>query len=300
MIPGISLFNRGAAFLFLILLVFGGIMVLSPTLAEALLFQPSRGDPGPPPSLGGVRGEALWFRASDGVKIHGWWFHFSSSGSPGGQEAPSPRDSPPAVLLLHGNAGDISHRTPLAEGLLREGLSVLLLEYRGYGASEGRPGEEGFILDAMAGMEFLEEKSGGAGRVAVFGRSMGGAVAVGLASRHPPGALILEAAFTSLEAMGRTLYPFLPGFLFRRLRGRFDTLEKMREVQAPVLVIHGTRDEIVPFSMGEALYAAAPEARAWYPVREAGHNDVFWVGGREYFQELARFIRRSVQDGSRD
>lgn len=292
--------TRGAALLLIFLLLFGGIMVLSPALAEILLFQPSRGDPGPPPTLAGVRGENLRLRTSDGVGIQGWWFPFFRPGFQDGQSAANPLDPSPAVLLLHGNAGDISHRAPLAEGLLREGISVLLLEYRGYGASEGKPSEEGFILDAMAGMDFLEEKVENAGRVVVFGRSMGGAVAAGLSSLRPSGALILEASFTSLEAMGRALYPFLPGFLFRRLRGRFDTLEKVKKVEVPVLVIHGTRDEIVPLSMGETLYAAASEPRAWYAVQGAGHNDVFWVGGEEYFRELAQFIRRSLATPSRD
>lgn len=284
-------------------------MVLSPALAETLLFQPSRGDPGPPPILLGVPGQTVWLAGSDGVRIQGWWFP-SSPSSPGatsrdGSEAfPSGADEPwrgnatppaPAVLLLHGNAGDISHRTPLAEGLLGQGISVLLLEYRGYGASQGEPSEAGFMEDAKAGMDFLVEKVGTPDRVVVFGRSMGGAVAAGLAGVRPPGALILEASFTSLEAMARRLYPILPGVLFRRLKGRFDTLDRVKGVRSPVLIVHGTRDEIVPFEMGEALLAAAPEPKAWLPVEGAGHNDVFWVGGSEYFKSLGRFIRESLR-----
>ena len=269
--PGLPGLPRALGFLFLL---------LSPTLAEKLLYQPTRGDPGPLPTLSGVTGEAVTLEASDGVRIQAWWFRRSTPA--------------PAVLFLHGNAGDISHRTSLAEGLLEEEISVLLLEYRGYGGSEGRPGEEGFHLDAMAGMDFLEEQLGGSGEIVIFGRSMGGAVAAGLARVRPSGGLILEAAFTSLEAMARTLYPFLPGFLFRRLKGRFDTLEMVKEARAPVFVVHGTRDEVVPFRMGETLFAEAPAPKGWYEVEGAGHNDVFWVGGSEYFRILARFVRRSV------
>jgi len=299
---------------FLLFLIFltGGFMVLSPALAETLLFQPSRGDPGPPPTLLGVPGEIVWLEGSDGVRIQSWWFSASPtspgaesddgsdalSGESGESRGGDPAPVSAAVLLLHGNAGDISHRTPMAEGLLGQGISVLLLEYRGYGASQGKPSEAGFLEDAKAGMDFLVEQVGTPDRVVIFGRSMGGAVAAGLARIRPPAALILEASFTSLEAMARKLYPILPGVLFRRLRGQFDTLGQLKGVRSPVLVVHGTRDEIVPFEMGEALLAAVPEPKAWLPVRGAGHNDVFWVGGSEYFNTLGGFIRESLGDPS--
>ena len=215
-------------------------MILSPRLAESLLFQPSTGDPGDPPPLVGRRGEILRLQAGDGVAIQGWWYTASDAG-----QGPEGRP-PPAVLFLHGNAGDISHRTGLAEGLLAQGLSVLLLEYRGYGASEGSPTEEGLHLDAIAGYDFLLEELGEAGEIFIFGRSMGGAVAARLAAERSPGGVILEAPFTSLEAMGRSIYPFLPPFLFRRIRGRFDALASLPEIECPVLVVHGSRDEIVP------------------------------------------------------
>lgn len=257
-------------------------MVLSPALAEALLFQPSRGDPGKPPVLAETPGEALVLKTSDGVRIQGWWYDRR------------PGDAAPAVLFLHGNAGDISHRTPIAQGLLEQGFSVLLLEYRGYGGSEGRAGEEGLSLDAEAGMDFLEERVGNPGRIVIFGRSMGGAVAARLAATRPSGGLILESSFTSLEAMAGTLYPFLPGFLFRRLRGRFDTLESVKDVRAPIFVIHGAQDEIVPFRMGEALFAGAAEPKEWLTIDGAGHNDTFWVGGDAYFEAIGAFVRKNI------
>jgi fermentation-respiration switch protein FrsA (DUF1100 family) len=269
-----------------LVLLGGALMLFSPSLAEILLFQPSKGDPGPPPPLLGIDGTSLLLGASDGVRIQGWWYEY-----PGEEPAP-------AILFFHGNAGDISHRTPIAQGLLAEGLSVLLLEYRGYGGSEGRPGEEGLALDAEAGMDFVEERAGGADRVVVFGRSMGGAVAARLAARRKPGGLILEASFTSLEAMARALYRILPAVLFRRLRGRFDTLLELRRVSAPTLVIHGTEDEIVPFRMGEELFASAPGRRVWLPVEGAGHNDVYWRGGKPYFMVIGDFVRQCVGRGS--
>jgi len=277
-------------------------MVLSPALAESLLFQPSRGDPGDPPILAGVQGRSLRLLTSDGVTIQAWWYPVGEAGRRDDLTA-SQSDFPPpapAVLFLHGNAGDISHRTPMASGLLREGCSVLLLEYRGYGGSEGSPSEEGLHLDALAGYDFLAEALGGPGSIVVLGRSMGGAVAARLAVTRPTGGLVLESAFTSLEDMARTLYPFLPGFLFRRLRGHFDTRARIRDVDVPVLVVHGTEDEIVPFRMGRILYEAAGASGEWLEVAGAGHNDVAWVGGEGYYRALGGFIRASVRAGPRE
>ena len=145
-------------------LVGGILLILSPKLAEALLYQPSRGDPGPPPVLLGIPGEAVTLTTEDGVPLSAWWYEAGMRD--GG--------APPMILFLHGNAGDISHRTPIAEGLLGENLSVLLLEYRGYGSSGGKPSEDGFHLDARAGRDFLLGRGGGHGRIVVMGRSMGG------------------------------------------------------------------------------------------------------------------------------
>jgi uncharacterized protein len=262
-------------------LVGGILLILSPRLAEALLYQPSRGDPGPPPVLLGIPGEAVTLTTEDGVSLTAWWYE---AGLGGGHV-------PPMILFFHGNAGDISHRTPIAEGLLGEGLSVLLLEYRGYGNSGGKPSEEGFHLDARAGRDFLLGKGGSHGRIVAMGRSMGGAVAAGLAAREPVGGLVLESAFTSLEAMAGILYPFLPSVLFRRLRGSFATVELVGDVDVPVLVIHGEADDLVPLEMGKELLEAAREPKEWMGVPGAGHNDVFWVAGHAYFRRIAAFAR---------
>ena len=277
-------------------------MVLSPALAEALLFQPSRGKLGDPPTLAGVPGRPLWLPTADGVTIQAWWYPVREPVRGEPEEAtggPFPSKAP-AVLFLHGNAGNISHRTPLARGLIREGCSVLLLEYRGYGESEGAPSEEGLHFDALAGYEFLADWQGGPEPIVVLGRSMGGAVAARLAGTRPVGGLVLESAFTSLEEMARVLYPFLPRFLFRRLRGRYDTLAWLPEVRAPILVVHGTEDEIVPFRMGRALFDAAGASREWREVAGAGHNDVSWIGGEDYFRALGAFIRANGRGGPRE
>ena len=124
---------------------------------------------------------------------------------------------------------------------------------------------------------------------------MGGAVAARLASDRELGGLILESAFTSLEAMAGIHYAFLPPFLYRSIRGHWATLDHVRTSRSPLLVIHGTMDEIVPFSMGGELFDAGPEPKEWIPVEGAGHNDVYWVGGEEYFKGVADFARRCAE-----
>jgi hypothetical protein len=254
------------------------LTLVSPWLAERMLFLPDRSDPGPPPRLAGVAGEEVALEAEDGVRLHAWWWD-------AGPDAP-------AVLLLHGNAGHIGHRIPLAAGLVERGVSVLLLDYRGYGRSEGRPSEAGVRRDAEAGLRLAIERAGGAERVVVFGRSLGGVLAAGLAAESQVAGAILEAAFTSLEGIASAVYPYLPAVLFRRLRGRFDALAALGRVRAPVLVVHGTRDRIVPPAMGRALVEATAGPAEWYPVEGADHNDPFVVGGEAYFDRLAAFVHR--------
>lgn len=284
--PGEAAIDRRAALRILLLagLAGGGFVMISPWLAERLLFLPSRRDPGPPPVLAGVAGEDVELDTADGVRVHGWWH--------------SPAPDAPAVLFLHGNAGNIANRTPIAEGLVREGVAIFMLDYRGYGRSGGRPTEEGIQRDAEAALSWVSGRVGGEGRVVVHGRSMGGAVAARLALERPVAGLVVESAFTSLEGVSRAVYPFLPPVLLRRLRGRFDTLESIREGRVPTLVIHGTDDELVPFRMGEALREAAGPRARWLPVEGGGHNDVFYVGRAEYFSAIADFVRTAVAAAS--
>ena len=304
------------------LLVLGGTLVLltSPSFAERLVFLPDRSDPGSPPVLAGVPGEVVELEAADGTRLRAWWYEARQPPEGSGEVAP-------AVLFLHGNAGHWGHRTFQAEGMLREGVSVLLLGYRGYGNSgEGRrPTEAGVIQDAAAGFHWLVARVGVSDRVVLHGRSLGGAVGAGLL-RDPgiqPGGLVLESTFTSLEAMARAVYPgltrILPEFLLRRLRGRFDVEGVVagykglapesgpgllrdpsdREGGLPLLVIHGLADDLVPSAMGRAIHAAGAANPAVHvdPLLEvpgAGHNDLPWIMGADYFREVAAFVRRAT------
>ncbi len=261
-----------------------GVMVVllwagAPFLARHLLFFPPPHDPGPAPVLAGVEGENLRLTARDGTELAAWWF-------------PAPGDAPPAVLGLHGNASSIAAWGPLASEYLARGISVLLLSYRGYGRSEGRPSLDGVPLDARAALDFLARETGAPERVVVHGRSIGGAV--GLAALElegpPPGGFILESTFTSLVDVARAVYPILPRPLLGRLSGRLDAKRALGTFEGAVLVIHGDRDEIIPTRMGEELHAAARDPRGLWLVEGASHNDLTLVAGSRYPERLADFV----------
>lgn len=271
---------------FFLLLATGLFLVISPRTAERFLFFPSSSDPGPAPTLAGVSGVDQDLRAGDGVMVHAWWF----------EAAPDA----PAVLFLHGNAGTIADRRFQADAMLERGISVLLLSYRGYGRSGGRPTEAGVGLDAAAALDFVEARTGGRDRIVLHGRSLGGAVAARLArEREGVAGVVLESTFTSLEDIAASAYALLPRFFFRRLRGRFDTRDAVRGLRAPLLVVHGDRDRLIPSAMGRELADLGPGSVELVEVPGADHNDLPFVGGPAYFDLIARFVH-DVTGPSRD
>jgi fermentation-respiration switch protein FrsA (DUF1100 family) len=164
---------------------------------------------------------------------------------------------------------------------------VLLLDYRGYGLSEGKPSEVGVMADARAGLAHLTGERGvPEERIVVFGRSLGGAVAVDLVQDRAVAGLVLESTFTSLSAMAGSILPLAAPFV----RGRFDSQAKIARLRTPLLSLHGDRDDIVPFALGRALFEAAPEPKAFETITGAGHNDTVEVGGRAYFERVGRFL----------
>lgn len=204
--------------------------------------------------------EELTLLAGDGVRLHAWYF-------------PAPADSPRgawAVMVCHGNGGNISHRLALAEALLDTGIAVLLFDYRGYGRSQGRPSEEGTYRDAQAAHDWLVARGYEASRILVLGESLGGAVAAHLAAHRPVGGLILLGAFTSIPDIGSELYPWLPVRWLARIR--YDTRAYLQQVHVPVLILHSPEDELVRFHHAEANYAAAHPPKWLRPLRGT-HND---------------------------
>ncbi len=245
----------------------------------------------------GLQAEDLHLPSEEGVDLHAWFFPFFQERVQRPRAPAHPRalertgtereDHPLATLLFcHGNAGNASHRLENVYYLLQAGFQVLLFDYRGYGHSSDQPSETGLYRDATTAWEHLvaREDTAGAPRI-IFGRSLGGAVAVDLACRTQADGLILESTFTSIRTLTRFIFPVpLPG-----LPVRFDSLSKIGNLQMPLLGIHGEQDELIPDEDGQALFTAAPEPKSWFPIPGAGHNDTYIVGGRAYFERLATF-----------
>jgi hypothetical protein len=264
---------RGRFPALLLFFVLVGFFVLSFSLIDRLIFQPSPGVDLTPEALG-IEAESVFLEAEDGVRIHAFFLP-----SPGATRS---------LLFLHGNAGNASHRLPNAADLAALGTDVLLLEYRGYGLSEGRPDEEGVYADARAGLEHLRaSRASPLERIVVFGRSLGGAVAVDLAADRPLAGLILESTFTSVADVARAAIGIPIGALIGR---RFPADEKITRVRCPILFFHGDRDRIIPFELGQRLFAAAPEPKAFETIAGAGHNDTTLVGGAAYYRRIQRFL----------
>ena len=216
----------------------------------------------------------------DGVRLHGWFV-------PGQGEI--------TWLWFHGNAGNISHRLENLKQLHeRLDVNILLFDYRGYGQSQGAPSEKGTYLDADAALAYLRSRQDvNADRIVYFGRSLGAAIAVDLAHHEPPYGLILESSLPPISFVARQAYPILPSwFVGIVLRARYDALSKIGNIEAPVLFLHGDKDDVVPISAGKRLFDAAREPKQFYVIPNAGHNDRYAVGGEPYFATLARFLDR--------
>lgn len=227
------------------------------------------------PDQAGMEYEDLHLTASDGVRLHGWW-------------VPAEADRG-TVLFCHGNAGNISHRLDSVAVFHRLGLNVLIFDYRGFGHSEGTPDEEGTYRDAEAAYRYLREERGiGPDRIVIFGRSLGGAVAIELAGRVEAAGLIGESTFTSTVEMGKLIYPFLPIRLM--VRNRYDSLSKVGNLKLPALFIHSPDDELVPFDHGRRLYLAAAAPKEFLSLR-GGHGDGFLVTGPAYPEGIDSFLR---------
>lgn len=220
--------------------------------------------------------EDVTLTTTDGEHLHGWFV-------PNAQARAT-------VLFFHGNAGNISGRLDSIRIFHDLGLSVFIVDYRGYGRSSGKPSETGLYRDGEAAWHYLvSERRLAPSSIVVFGRSLGGAVAARVASREGCGALILESTFTSLVDMGRHYYPFLPVSLLARLR--FPTIERIRDVHCPLLVVHSPQDDIVPYRFGRRLYDAAPGPKAFLEIH-GGHNEGFIESEPQYRAGLAAFLAR--------
>ncbi|NJO80134.1 MAG: alpha/beta hydrolase [Cyanobacteria bacterium RM1_2_2] len=228
--------------------------------------------------------QEVWLSASRG-QVQGWWI-------------PAVSQTAPVVLYLHGNGsnlGDLVNRAARLHGM---GAAVFLIDYRGYGRSWGVfPSETSVYEDAAAAWQYLTQtRQISAQQVVLYGQSIGGAVAIEIASRHPDAAgIIVESSFTSMRAMvTRSVLEFLLPIDWI-LTQQFDSLTKVRSLQVPILLIHGTADQTIPAPMSQALFAAAPEPKRLLLIPNADHDNVAQMGGALYLQEVEAFIRQVTE-----
>jgi uncharacterized protein len=228
-------------------------------------------------------GEDVWLTSRDGVRLHGW---FISSDI-------SPRIA--TVIFFHGNAGNLSNVGWLGEHLATRGFDVLLIDYRGYGRSEGTIRDEADLYsDADAAYEFvMGNRSVPPEKVALYGQSLGTVVAVDLASRRRVGALIIESGLSSASSMARNVIPWLPASLHWIGRYRFDSERKIALVNCPILITHGDPDDTIPTVESHKLLGAAKEPKRLMLVPGADHN-VFGFGGERYLDGVAAFVQEAL------
>jgi uncharacterized protein len=239
-------------------------------LLNALLYFPARAiasAPDPP-------FEDVAFETADGEQLHAWW-------------APAQAPRLGHLLHCHGNGGNIGDRVAHIALLAAAGFDVLAFDYRGYGRSSGRPSEHGTYVDARAARDALLRRDAiDAARLSYLGESLGAAVAIELAREHPPAGLILQSPFTSVRDMARLHYPVIPRAL---VPDAYPSLRLIRELDVPLLVLHGERDEIVPPLHGEALYEAARGPKRLELLPGVGHNDVIARAGGRWIEAIRSF-----------
>ena len=239
-----------------------------------IVFRPSRELLGDPSDVG-LAFEDVYPRLSNGVRVHGWWI---------------PGDDPHKVILCFpGSIGNISHELTTASFLRRSGASVLIIDYPGFGTSEGHPSETGCYRAASAAWTYAIEARGiQPSHTTVFGRSVGGTVAAWLAARHPDCArLVVHSAFTSVPDVAARAYPFFPVRYFCYIR--FNTLKQIRACRCPVVVMHPTADSVIPLRHGERILEEAPEPKCFVALR-GDHYGSEWQDTPGLQPVLARVI----------
>jgi fermentation-respiration switch protein FrsA (DUF1100 family) len=243
------------------------------------------------PGQAGLDYEEAFFFTQDGLRLHGWYV-------PGRTDV--------TWLWFHGNGGNISHRVDeMALIQQRLGVNQFIFDYQGYGRSEGRPTEQGTYRDARAALEYLQNRpDGAADRIVYFGRSLGAAVAVELATSQPPLGMVLVSPFASVGDMVRLTTPFFPVRWLVRwpvqwlVGNRYDSLARIGRDDRPLLILHGDQDQTVPVSQGKKLFEAANSPKQFRLLAGAGHNDTYSTGGAEYWDALTEFMAALPGQGS--
>lgn len=239
--------------------VYIGMGLLLFLMQSRSLYQPLRNVSYTPRNIG-LEYEAVSLATPDGQMLAAWYVPAD--------------DAKRTVLFCHGNAGNISHRLDTLRIFNELSLNCLIVDYRGYGQSTGHPTEKGTLIDIRTGFQWLmEEKDIRPEQLILFGRSLGGSIAAIIAKDVNPGAVVLESTFTSFDDIGFHFYPWLPVRWFTRFD--YNTLEAVKQIQCPILVIHSPDDEIVPYQFGQQIFEAANDPKQFAELK-GGHNDGFY------------------------
>ncbi len=257
-----------------IILFYVFFLVLLLLNQNRLMFRPTRDFPLTPDQFD-LRPEDIFFTASDGIRLHGWLFQTDPDA--------------PYLLFCHGNAGNICDRLPNVKLLLDIPVNVFIFDYRGYGKSEGSPTEEGVYGDAEAAWDFITKEKGiKAEHIVVYGRSLGGAIAINLALNRPVTALILESTFYSLKELAGKSFPYI--FFYPFIPSRFNNAEKIKRIRIPLFIIHGDSDTTVPWRHGKRLFEIANPPKQFWLVKGAHHTDSYEIAPQEYLKRFRDFI----------
>ncbi len=261
--------------LVLMALGYGGLLALMSVFQRRLMYFPDARRT-PPSAAGFPQAEEVLLRTSDGEALVAWHV--------------PPRGDKPVVLYFQGNAGALDLRVGRFQWLVADGTGLVALGYRGYGGSSGKPSEQGLIRDAVAAYEFAAAHYRPA-RIVLWGESLGTAVAIALAAEHEVGGLILDAPFTSAADIGAATYPFVP--VRWLIKDTFRSDLRIARVSAPVLVLHGERDRVVPLRFGEALYKLAREPKRMVRFANGGHVDLDDHGAADVVKEFLAQVSRA-------
>jgi len=264
----------------LLVIAFTALALSACRIEDRFIFHPSR-EIVQTPLDAGLAFDDLYFITADGVTLNGWYIPHSAARA--------------TLVWFHGNAGNISHRVENIKLLHNKvSVNIFIFDYRGYGRSAGSASEEGTYQDGVAALQLMQKRLGvEAKNLILFGRSLGAAVAAEMAGRFACQGLILETPFASIRDMAKTVFPFLPVGLF--LQSRFDVVEKIGKISVPLLVLHGDRDDVVPYEQGKKVFSAARAPKEFYTIPGASHNDTYRVGGDAYFERLRTFIDKALR-----
>jgi fermentation-respiration switch protein FrsA (DUF1100 family) len=250
-------------------------------LESAMTFRPSRMAAAQEISSGA---ENVWFNSADGTRLNGWFFESQT------------KPELATMIFFHGNGGNISNVSWLAQRFAKDGFNVLIFDYRGYGASDGIAAKESELYaDGDAAADFVMKKKGvRSEQIVLYGHSLGTAIAADVASRRAFGAVVLESGFSSASSVAMRALPWLPRFLHFLGKNRFESARKLNNVKCPILIAHGDPDLTIPTSEAQLLYEAANEPRKLLIIPGAGHV-VFGSAGEQYLDQVEQFMRESIK-----